>query len=90
MATTEKCIKNPSIDIDPNFPHDGKDACYRCYNDIIDIYKSSLTDNPNLSKNVDIDIVDSYSDGWYFNIRVSLSEKDFIQKVVNKILEYNI
>ena len=85
-----KCIKNPSIDIDGNFSHDGKEICYKCYNEIIDIYNSLIETNPNLQNNVEFDIIDYYSDGWYFNIKISLSENDFIQKVVNKILEYNI
>lgn len=88
MSNASSHIKNPSIDITVNFLPNQKEICCACYNEVCNIYHSffSIEDKP---YNIfDSDGVDFYSDGWYFNICISLKETELIKTIIEKIAEY--
>jgi len=88
MSNVSTYVENPSVDITVNFlPHQEK-ICYECYHEVCNIYESLLSEKNETHHVFDSDGVDFCSEGWYFNIYISLKETELIKKIVEKISEY--
>lgn len=88
MSNASSHIENPSVDISVNFLSNQKEICYDCYNEVCNIYNSFFVPENRKYNIFATDGVDFYSDGWYFNIYISLRETELIKKIIEKIAEY--
>jgi hypothetical protein len=84
-----KIVENPSIEITTNFKFDQKDKCYECYNKISSLILDFFSDKPECYNYYDIDTVDHYSDGYYFNVYISLKYPGLIKDIMYIIFEYS-